>query len=324
MLHFLIRRIALSLFLLWGVLTLSFFLVHMAPGDPVDLLLDPSLPAQDAAAMRHRLGLDRPIHVQYGEWIQAVAVGDLGTSFRQHRPVRDIILEALPLTLKLSVSALLAQYILGCALGIFSAARRSTPAERVWTVLSLALYSMPIFWLGLMLQLLLSYYWRVFPSGGAPTLEFSEVGLLPWLSDQWRHAFLPVFVLAIGGAAGVARYARNSFVEILQQDYIRAARAKGLPEIVVLLKHALRNAAIPLFSLLGLNLPFLLSGSVVTEIIFSWPGMGRVTVDAIYGRDYPVILATTLLSGCMVVLGSLLADLGYAWADPRIRTGRSR
>jgi len=319
MLAFLSRRLLLSVLLLWGVVTLTFFLIHAAPGDPVDLLLDPSLPPQDAELVRANLGLDASVPVQYLRWLSGVARGDLGMSFRQQRPVRDILAEAVPMTLRLSLVALVAQYLLGMALGIFSATRRSSVAERGTTILSLALYSMPLFWLGLMLQLLLSYQFRIFPSGGAPSVAFSFDSAHLWAIDQLEHLFLPVLVLALGGAAGIARYTRSSMLEILRQEYMQTARAKGLPERVVVWKHGLRNAAIPLVSLLGLSLPFLLSGSVVTEIIFSWPGMGRVTVDAIYGRDYPVLLASTLLSGCMVVLGSLLADLGYAWVDPRIR-----
>jgi peptide/nickel transport system permease protein len=320
MLRYFLRRLIVSIFLLWGVVTLTFAFVHLAPGDPVDLMLDPSLPEIDVEILRHRFGLDVPLHTQYFRWVTAIIQGDLGVSFRQHRPVVDVLADAIPLTLRITSLALFFQFLLGSALGIYSASKRSSRGERVGTVLSLALYSMPLFWLGLMAQILLAYHWRVFPSGGVPLTPFEWLDPLPWLRDQFRHLFLPVAVMALGGCAGIARFMRGSMLEILSEDFVRTARAKGLPERVVLLKHALRNAALPLISLLGLSLPFLLSGSVVIEAVFAWPGMGRVMLDAIGARDYPVILAATLLSGSLVIAGSFLADLAYAWVDPRLRS----
>jgi peptide/nickel transport system permease protein len=319
MIQYLLGRLLVSLVLLWGVLTLTFGIIHLAPGDPVDLLLDPSLPPQDVSALRARYGLDDTLAVQYGRWLTGVVRGDLGVSLHQHRPVADILRDALPMTLRLSGLALLLHFATGTALGMLSAARRASRLDRGATYISLAIYSMPIFWLGLMAQMLFAYKLRWLPSGGVGDVAFHWSAPGPWLASTLQHLVLPVLVLGLAGAAGVARFLRGSMLEILHEDYIRTARSKGLPPRLVLGKHALRNAAIPLVTLVGLSLPFLLSGSVVTEVIFSWPGMGRVTVEAIFSRDYPVIMATTMVSATLVILGSFLADLGYAWVDPRIR-----
>jgi peptide/nickel transport system permease protein len=319
MLRYILRRILGSLLLLWGVVTLTFVLVHVAPGDPTDILVDPSFAPEDVELIRHRYGLDEPVWGQYLHWMEGLAHGDLGISLRHKRPVADILAEAVPNTLRLSVLSLLLWLMVGCTLGVISAARRGTATDRGLTLISLVVYSLPSFWLGLMLQLVFVWKLRWFPSGGMAAGSLEDLGLGPWLLSSAEHLVLPVAVLGLSGAAGLARYMRSSMLEILGQDFIRTARAKGLPEGQVLFKHALRNAAIPLVTLLGLSLPFLLSGAVVTEVIFSWPGMGQVAVQALLSRDHPVILATTLLAGVLVVLGNLLADLAYGLVDPRIR-----
>ena len=317
---YLVRRLGTSLLLLWGVATLTFLLLHLAPGDPIPLLLDPSLPAQDIELLRHRFGLDRSLSEQYLAWLSALVQGDFGISLRQQRPVLHILRDAIPITLLLSGLGLVAQYTIGIGLGILAATRRRTWFERSSGVSALILYSLPIFWLGLMAQLVFSAQLGWLPSGGLPRVDVARDGVLTSALAFVRHLVMPVLVLGVSGAAGVARVLRASLIEVLGEDYIRTARAKGLSGSAVVLKHALRNACIPLLSLLGLSLPFLMGGSVVTEIVFSWPGMGRVAVDAMNGRDIPVILATTVGAGSLVILGSLLADLAYAWADPRIRT----
>ncbi len=318
---FVLRRLTGSILLLWGVVTLTFVLLQVAPGDPIDALVDPSFRPEDVQAIRTRYGLDEPVTMQYLSWLSGLVHGDLGISLRQKRPVAKIIAEAVPNTLRLSVVSFLLWLLAGTTLGVWSAARRGSASERGATLLSLLVYSLPSFWLGLMLQLV--FVWRLhwLPSGGMAAGTLSELGLWPWLLSSCRHLLLPAAVLGLSGAAGLARYMRSSMLEILSQDYIRTARAKGLSERAVLMKHALRNAAIPLITLLGLSLPFLLSGAVVVEVIFSWPGMGQVAVQALLGRDYPVILATTLLSGSMVIVGNLLADIAYGLIDPRIRLG---
>lgn len=319
MFAYLLRRLSVALLLLWGVLTLTFAIVHLAPGDPVDLMVQPDMSRADIAQLRQALGLDRPILVQYRDWMGATLRGDLGVSLSQQRPVATILRETIPMTLRLSLLALLLHYTVGTVLGVIAATRRGSNAGRATDVAGLVLYSIPTFWLGLMLQLLFAYQLRWLPSGGAPQLDFAWSHAGPWLVENLRHTALPLFVLGISGTAGVARFMRGSMLETLHEDFVRTARSKGLPPRVVFWKHALRNAAIPLVTLIGLGLPFVLSGAMATEVVFGWPGMGRLTVDAIFARDYPVILATTMISATLVVLGNLLADIGYSLVDPRIR-----
>lgn len=325
MTRFLVQRLVSSLLLIWALLTGVFFLIHAIPGDPVDLYTSPDLDGAQREQIRQRLGLQLPLGSQYLHWLGGVVLrGDFGTSLRQHRPVAAILAEAIPNTLRLTVTAYLLYLGLAVVGGVFMARHHGHPAERAGTLLGLTLYSLPSFWFGLMLILVFSRTLGWLPTGG---MASPDVAFLPWHArwlDQLRHLVLPVMVLGLGSAMGAARYLSNSLADVLQQDYMVAARAKGLPERTLLWKHALRNGLLPLITLLGLSLPFLLSGAVVTEVVFAWPGMGRVAVDAIWARDYPVIMATTALSAVMVVLGNLLADLLYGWADPRVRSGEGR
>jgi peptide/nickel transport system permease protein len=319
MIAYLTGRVLVAVLLLWGVLTLTFALVHLAPGDPVDLMVQPDMSASDVDHLRRSLGLDAPLGVQYGRWLLSTMRGDLGTSLQQQRPVTQILRETIPMTLRLSIFALLLHYSVGTALGVVAAIRRGSHRGRITDVAGLALYSIPTFWLGLMLQLLFCYQLRWLPSGGAGEIEFAWSRLGPWFFDASRHMLLPLFVLGLSGTAGVARFMRGSMLDTLHEDFVRTARGKGLTPRAVFWKHALRNAAIPLVTLVGLGLPFVLSGAMATEVVFGWPGMGRLTVDAIFARDYPLILATTMISASLVVLGNLLADIGYGLVDPRIR-----
>jgi len=324
MASYLFRRLVASLLLLLALLPLVFFLIHAAPGDPIDRYTSNELDSVQREMLRHNLGLDQPLPVQYGRWLKGVVCSfDFGLSLQQHRPVAAILLEAIPNTLLLTVSAYLIHLLTAVVGGIFMARSRGRPLERLVNIGGLTLYSLPGFWFGLMMILLFSRQLGWLPMEGisAPDADF-----LPWPEQLWdrlRHLVMPACVLGLGSAMSTARYVRNSMLEVLSQDYILTARAKGLPERVVLGKHALRNGLLPVITLIGLSLPFLLGGAVVTEYIFAWPGMGRVTIEAIQIRDYPVILGTTTLSAVLVVLGSFLADLTYAFADPRVRlTGR--
>ena len=316
---FVVRRLIGSVLLVWGVVTVTFFLAHLAPGDPMDLLGDPTVRAEDLDRLRTRYGLDQPLVVQYVRWLGALASGDLGTSLVRQRPVAHILAEAIPHTLRLTALALVLHFAVGSMLAMAMATR---PGRR-WTVTadtsSLVLYSLPSFWLGLMLQFVFAYQLRWLPSGGLP-----PGGLEPGAAflAELRHLVLPVFVLGLSGVASVARTLRASIVQILAEDYIRTARAKGLPRRVVFWKHAFRPASVTLITMIGLGLPFLLGGAVATEVVFAWPGMGRVAVEAILTRDYPLILATTAMAAVLVVIGNLLADFGYALVDPRTRSGR--
>jgi peptide/nickel transport system permease protein len=323
MFAFVSRRIAQSLVLVLVVLTITFFLLKLAPGDPMDRYYHPDIAPETLEMMRERLGLDRPLHEQYLKWIGSFIRGDFGVSLAYDVPVSTLLAEAIPNTLRLTLAALLLHVIIGVALGIASAAKRYSLFDRVNTVAALFVYSIPSFWLALMLILLFSLKLGILPSSHMQSIGAAEMGGFALFIDRLKHLILPTFVLGIASAASTARYMRGSMLDVLKEDYIRTARAKGLPEGAVLIKHAFKNAALPIVTIVGLSLPFLLGGAVVTEKIFSWPGMGRLTVDAIYARDYPVVLAVNFVVACMVIAGNLLADIGYALLDPRVTvTGR--
>jgi len=323
MLAYISRRIAQSLVLVLIVLTVTFFLLKLAPGDPMDRYYHPDIAPGTVELMRERLGLDKPVHEQYLKWVGSFIRGDFGVSLAYDVPVSALLAEAIPNTLRLTVAALLLHVFVGVALGIASAARRYSLFDRINTVAALFVYSIPSFWLALMLILLFSLKLGILPSSHMESIGAADAGGFALLVDRLKHLILPTFVLGIASAASTARYMRGSMLDVLKEDYIRTARAKGLTEGAVLIKHAFKNAALPIVTIVGLSLPFLLGGAVVTEKIFSWPGMGRLTVDAIYARDYPVVLAVNFVVACMVIAGNLLADVGYALLDPRVTvTGR--
>lgn len=315
-----IKRVGAAAVLLLLVLSFTFFFVRLAPGDPTLLTQDPRLGPEDRESLRRLYGLDRPVSQQYFTWMKSVLVeGDWGVSYVHQRPVVGVIAERIPPTLLLTGVALALQFGLGLILGVTAARRPGSAIDSLLRLSSLLFYSLPIFWTGLMALMLLSYRWPIFPAGHMRSVGASELVPIARFADLLHHLALPVLVLVVGGAAVVARFARNSLLEVLDEDYIRTARAKGLSEARVLWIHALKNAATPLVQLLGLSLPLLLSGSLVVEVVFSWPGLGRLTYDSILARDYPVILAATALSGCLVVAGNLLADIAQAVLDPRVR-----
>ena len=319
------RRLLQAIPLLLGIVTLLFFLLHLAPGDPTAAYFNPNVSPEVIEQMRRNLGLDRPVHEQYLHWLGSFLRGDFGYSFSQFRPVRDVIADALPNTLLLGGVSLLMIFAVGCAVGVIQATRQYSALDNSLTFAALFLYSMPGFWLGLMLILAVS--WSGLPEAlrlpisGMASLDHASMTPAGRLLDTARHLVLPSIALGLASSAAVARFTRGSMLEVIRQDYIRTARAKGLPERVVVLRHALRNALIPVVSLVGLFLPLLFGGAVVIEVVFSWPGMGRLLHDAIFARDYPVVLAATFLFAALVLAGNLLADLMYAIVDPRIRDG---
>jgi peptide/nickel transport system permease protein len=326
--RYILRRVLQSIPLLLGVVTVTFFLVRMAPGDPMDVYLDPerrrTLDEEAIEAIRRRHGLDQPIQVQYVKWVANVARGEFGESFRHRRPVSRLLAEAIPYTLQLTVLALLLDALVGIALGVVAAVRQYSLLDKAVTLGSLVLYAIPGFWLALMLVLLFSVHLGWFPTSQTRSLDYEFLSLGGRILDRIRHLALPVFVLGIASAAGTARYMRNRLLEVLSEEYVVAARARGFPERTVILKHAVRNALIPIITIYGLSLPFLLGGATIIETIFAWPGMGRLTVEAVGARDYPVIMATTTIAAVLTVLGNLLADIGYAAADPRVSYGGRR
>ncbi len=324
MLPYLLRRLLGAVPLLIAVLTLTFIALRLVPGDPLDRLADnPRATPAMIQRERLRLGLDRPLPVQYLRFLKAYATGDLGTSFSGRRPVAQMIAEALPVTLLIGGLALIVELSVGIALGLLGALNRGRPLDTALGVGTLAVHAMPSFWLALMLILLLAIRLPLFPPS-----HLHAIGAENWsagrrLLDLGWHLILPVAVLGLGSAAATARLVRTSLLEQLGQDYLRTARAKGLSERQAVVRHGLRNALLPVVTLIGLSVPAVVSGAVIVETIFSLPGMGRLAVTALFARDYPVVLATTAVAGATVVLGNLLADIGYALVDPRIRlTGR--
>lgn len=314
------KRLAAAAVLLVLVLSFTFFCLHLAPGDPTLLTEDPRLGPEDREALRRVYGLDKPLVEQYLTWMGSVLLrGDWGVSYVHSRPVRAIVAERIPATLLLAGLALALQFGLGMLLGVAAARRVDKPTDHLIRALSLLFYSLPVFWVGLMALLLLSHHWSLFPAGHMRSVGAAEFTPIGRLGDLLHHLALPVLVLGLGGAGVVTRFTRNSLLEVLEEDYIRTARSIGLSESRVIWIHALKNAATPLIQLLGLSLPFLLSGSLVVEVVFSWPGLGRLTFDSIQARDYPVILATTALAGSLVIAGNLIADLLQAVIDPRVR-----
>ena len=274
--------------------------------------------------MRRNFGLDRPLPEQYVAWLQSFVTGDFGFSFSRFRPVGEVLSEAIPNTLWLGGASLIVVFAVGCAVGIVQSVRQYSKTDHALTFATLFLYSVPTFWLGVMLVLWASSpVWPdalQLPVSGMQSLDYDRLGLWGRLADRARHLVLPTIALGLSSAAAVARYMRGSMLETIDEDYIRTARAKGLGEGRVVFGHALRNALIPIVSLVGLFLPILFGGAVVVEKIFAWPGMGMVMYEAVSARDYPLVMAGAFLFAALVIVGNLFADLLYAVVDPRIRT----
>ncbi len=320
MLRFLARRLAAAALLLFLVLSAVFFLIHAAPGDPGDLLTEDRMPRAQRERLRALWGLDRPLSEQYAAWLEAVALrGDFGVSLVHKRPVRTVLAEALPATLLLAGVAFAIDAVVGLALGIAAARRRGRAADHLIRWASLLVYSLPGFWLGLMAILLFSHVWPVLPAGHLRSVGAEALPAPARLLDIARHLVLPSLVLGLWFAAATARFVRNGLLEVLGQDYVRTARAAGVPERRVLWVHALRNAAVPVVQVLAISLPALLSGSLVTEVVFSLPGIGRAGFDAVLTRDYPLVLGVTALSAALVIAGTLAADLAHGALDPKVR-----
>jgi peptide/nickel transport system permease protein len=320
----LLRRVATAVLLLWLVVSLTFVLVRLAPGDPTAFLVPPGATAADAARVRAELGLDRSMLVQYAQWFAAMLRGDMGSSFSSARPVTAVLAEAAPISLALGGLSLALTFLIGVPLGMLQAARRGRFTDRALTVMTTAVYAAPSFWLALALVAVFTYgaatiglppAWRL-PAFGVRTPGVSLSGW-PAALDLLRHAILPVAILAAIGSAGIARYARSSVADVLRQDFIRTAHAKGLPPRIVFLRHVLANILPALVVLFALSLPGLLAGSIFVESVFAWPGLGRATLTAILARDYPVVMGATVFYSAAVILANLSAELALPLLDPR-------
>ncbi|HWC46273.1 MAG TPA: ABC transporter permease [Casimicrobiaceae bacterium] len=321
MLRLLLRRAGHGVLIVWLVATATFFLLHLAPGDPIAASLDsPLTPPAVRAHYRHLYGLDRPLSAQYGHWLVMVAHGDFGFSFPHRRPVSAVIGSALPNTLLLMGVALVLAFAAGIALGLIQARHRGRPLDWGLGIGSLFFYSMPDFWLALMLLFLFAFVWRVFPvTGMFDPIMYPYYGFWQRIGDRLWHLVLPASTLALLSAAAIARFQRAALLDVAGEDFVLTARAKGVSERRVLLHHILRNALLPVITLFGLALPVLLGGSVFVEKIFSWPGMGLLTVEAIGTRDYPLLTAAVVIASVLVIAGSFIADALYAIVDPRVR-----
>lgn len=321
MLFYSIKRTLLMVPILLGITLLSFGIMHLAPGGPAEAQMEFS--AKASAEARERLrklyGADQPVHKQYLTWLRKFVTLDFGEAFADGRKVKDKILERLPITITINLLSLGVILLVAIPIGILSATRQYSLLDRFTTVFVFVGYSTPSFWLALLLIYLLGVQWGVLPISGIQSLD--TTGLSAWdrLMDRAQHLILPVFVSAFGGLAGFSRYMRNNMLEVMRQDYIRTARAKGLPESRVIYKHALRNALMPVITILGLSLPGIIGGSVIMESVFGIPGMGQLLYQAVFSRDYNLAMGILVPAAVLTMLGNFLADIGYALADPRVR-----
>jgi ABC-type dipeptide/oligopeptide/nickel transport system permease component len=300
---YLLRRLWQSLLVIFGVSVVVFLILHLT-GDPAALLLPPDATAEDIAKFRHDMGFDDPVAVQYVRFLKGAVRGDFGQSIRHGEPAMGLVVERLPATFELAGAGLLIALALAIPAGIVSAVRRNTPVDYISTVVALLGQAMPTFWLGIMLILVFSVRLNWLPSSGRGDVE---------------HLILPAITLGLFTTARITRLTRSGMLEVLGQDYIRTARAKGVGEPPVVWKHALKNASIPIVTIVGIELGTLLGGSVITETIFAWPGVGRLSVQAIFNRDYPVVQSAVFLLASTFVIVNFLVDVVYTYLDPRIR-----
>jgi len=309
-LKYIIRRVILSIPILIGITIVVFLIMHAVPGDPVRLMLGERATPEMIAKLRHELGLDRPIYVQYFVWLSYLVRGNLGTSIVTGRPVLSMITERIPATLELTLTSLVISAVVAVFLGTLAALHRGSWVDQLTRFFALFGISMPYFWFGLMLLLIFSFRlgWLPMYGRGGPI----------WTLNGLKHAILPIIVLSLSNIALLMRITRSTMLDVLGEDYIKTAKGKGLPEKIVIYKHALRNALIPVVTILALRMAYTFGGAVVTETVFAWPGMGRLIVEAIYQRDIPVVQGVTLMFGIIVMFANLVADILYAYLDPRI------
>ena len=316
MVQYLARRALHAVVLVAITLTITFAILHLAPGDPLSRFIEPGVDPADVDRVRRTLGLDDHLVVQYARWVASALTGDLGESLVHHRPVRDIVAETIPRTLLLTSLALAIQIVLGIWAGGAAARHRHGRVDRAVSVATIALYAIPPFYLAYLLMMAFAVDRSWLPTAGMATPGL-DAGGLAMLADRARHLAMPVVVLGVASAAGFARFTRGSMIDALAEDYVRTARAKGLPEGTVVWRHAFRSSLGTLVTVAGLSAPFLVGGAVIVEAVFAWPGMGSLMVESIYARDYPVVLAVNLLGAVVVIAGNFVADLAAAWADPR-------
>lgn len=322
---FLLKKLITLLPTFIGITIISFLVMHLAPGEPMSIQADfnPKMTPEVRQKLREQYGLDKPLYVQYALWFKGLLNLDMGRSFApDRRPVWDKIAERLPVTLLINLLSMLLIIAVSVPLGVTAAVKQNSLFDQISTVLVFLAYAAPAFWVALLMMLWFGVHLDWLPVSGVHSIMGYEK--MTWWEkglDWTRHLVMPVFVSAIGGLAGMSRYTRSSMLEVLNQDYIVTARAKGLPENTVVYRHALRNALLPLITILGLSIPGLIGGSVIFESIFAIPGAGQLMWTSVMARDYPVLMGNLVIVSALTLTGNLLADIGYALADPRIRTG---
>ncbi|GFO57986.1 peptide ABC transporter permease [Geomonas silvestris] len=325
MVNYLIKRIIMLFPLLLGITLITFTVIHLAPGEPVEMqtAMSPKVSAASRARLREFYGLDKPLHVQYLRWLGHLAHLDFGRSFApDNRPVTDKIVERIPITLKLNVIALILEFGLAIPIGILAAVHRDSLLDRGISVFVFVGFAVPTFWLALLCMYIFGVKYSLLPISGLHSLGYERLSAFGRFWDFTKHLILPISIATFGSLAGLSRYMRSTMLEVLSQDYITTARAKGLRERVVIYKHALKNALLPVITLLGFSLPGLIGGSVIFETIFAIPGMGQLFYQGVMARDYPLVMGILVIGACLTLVGNLLADVCYAVADPRIRHGR--
>jgi len=323
MLTYLAKRLFAMVPLLLGITFISFLIMHLAPGSPTDLVteLNPKVSEIAKERLTKLYGLDKPLHVQYWNWLKRLAVLDFGRSFGPDgRPVLDKIAQRLPITVTINLLGLMIVLLVAVPVGIYSATHRGSVFDQATTVFVFVGFATPTFWLALLCMILFGVHLGWLPISGIKSLNHDQMGALGQLYDYARHLFLPVLLSAFASLAGMSRYMRANMLEVIRQDYITTARAKGLKERAVIYSHAMRNALMPVITILGLSLPGLIGGSVIFESIFAIPGMGKLFFEAVMARDYPLVMGGLVIGAVLTLAGNLLADLGYALADPRVRS----
>ncbi|MGO8762176.1 MAG: ABC transporter permease [Desulfobaccales bacterium] len=321
---YILKRLGLMVPMLLGITLISFVVIHLAPGTPTDMqtTLNPKASLEAQKRLREIYGLDKPLMVQYGDWLTRLARLDFGRSFSpDRRPVWDKIKERIGITLSLNLISLIIILGVSIPIGVIAAYRAHSWFDKATTLFVFFGFAMPTFWLALLLIMFFGVYLDWLPISGLTSLNYRQFTLWQKLQDLGAHVTLPVLVAAFGGLAGMSRYMRGNMLEVIRQDYITTARAKGLPERVVIFKHALRNALLPVITILGLSVPGLIGGSVIFESIFAIPGMGQLFYGAVMARDYPLVMGELVIGAVLTLVGNMLADVGYALVDPRIRAG---
>ena len=321
---YILKRLGLMIPMLLGITLISFTVIHLAPGTPTDMqtTLNPKASLEAQKRLRELYGLDKPLMVQYGDWLTRLAHLDFGRSFSpDRRPVWDKIKERIGITLSLNLMSLIIILGVSIPIGVIAAYRAHSWFDQATTLFVFFGFAMPTFWLALLLIMFFGVYLDWLPISGLTSLNFRQFSFWQKVQDLGAHVTLPVLVAAFGGLAGMSRYMRGNMLEVIRQDYITTARAKGLPERVVIFKHALRNALLPVITILGLSVPGLIGGSVIFESIFAIPGMGQLFYGAVMARDYPLVMGELVIGAVLTLLGNMLADVGYALVDPRIRAG---